>query len=86
MVALLLGTAALPSFARKKKTKEVKTAVETPQLPANAASDLITSSWRRYANRMRATYRLPSNSWNMPAASIPKRLRCISMSRCITPR
>ena len=35
MVALLLGTAALPSFARKKKTKEVKTAVETPQLPAN---------------------------------------------------
>ena len=35
MVALLLGTAALPSFARKKKAKEVKTAVETPQLPAN---------------------------------------------------
>lgn len=35
MVALLLGTAALPSFARKKKAKEVKTVVEAPQLPAN---------------------------------------------------
>lgn len=35
MVALLLGAAALPSFARKKKVKEVKTAMEAKQLPAN---------------------------------------------------
>lgn len=83
MVALLLGTATLPSLARKKK--QVKAvAAEQDTIPAMIRNALITSSWRPSANKVQATIVLPSTCWSMPVPSIPMRLRCIISSRCIT--
>lgn len=83
MVALLLGTATLPSLARKKK--QVKAvAVEQDTIPAMIRNALITSSWRPSVNKVQATIVLPSTCWSMLVPSIPMRLRCIISSRCIT--
>lgn len=83
MVALLLGTATLPSLARKKK--QVKAvAVEQDTIPANDKKRFDYFFLEAIRQQGAGNYSAASTCWSMPVPSIPMRLRCIISSRCIT--